>query len=206
MDLSRPYTCVSPTLEGEVLVTLCRTTRPLTGGDVARLVRRGTRPGVQRALHRLVAQGLVQVLPAGRANLYTLNRGHLAYPAVEIIAGLRSNLLERLGKAIRKWKTAPLHASIFGSAARGDGGIASDIDVLVIRPGHLEEEHRVWRAQVDGLKDAIARWTGNRASIAEISASSLGSLRRRSSFAKDLRTDAVLLAGRPIRDLLEGRR
>ncbi|HTE52262.1 MAG TPA: nucleotidyltransferase domain-containing protein [Kofleriaceae bacterium] len=207
MDLSRPYAAVSSGLEGEVLVTLSRTTRPLTGSEVARLVRRGTRPGIQRALHRLVGHGLVLSREAGRAFLYTLNREHLAFPAVELLAGIRGALLERLRERIAAWQTRAVHVSVFGSAARGDGGIDSDVDLLVVRPVKVDEEDPLWRSQVDDLLQSIERWTGNRAAVAEISEQRVARLKRdRPSVVGDLKKDAVVLAGLTTRQLLGGRR
>ena len=122
-----------------MLVALSRTTRPLTGSEIAKLVRRGTRPGVQRALHRLVAHGLVNSQEAGRAILYVLNRDHLAFPAVESLAEMRSEFLRRMREAIAGWDVQPVHVALFGSAARGDGDVEADIDVLIVRPAEIED-------------------------------------------------------------------
>lgn len=84
------------TLEGDVLVALAGTTRPLTGRQVAGLVPRGSQKAVSVALDRLVEQGIVLRQEAGRAYLHVLNRDHLAAPAVEVLAGLRGELLARL--------------------------------------------------------------------------------------------------------------
>ena len=52
MDLGRPYSSVSPTLEGDVLAVLARTSGPLTGRAVARLAARGSQSGINRAPER----------------------------------------------------------------------------------------------------------------------------------------------------------
>src|SRR4051794_10747130 len=96
MDLSRPYTALCPSLDGDVLVTLAGTRRPLTGREVARLAGRRSHVGVRDVLARLVEQGLVDRQEAGSALLYTLNREHLAAPAVAVLAGMRSDLVRRL--------------------------------------------------------------------------------------------------------------
>src|SRR3954447_3212721 len=123
MDVAHPYAAVTGGgLEGEVLAVLAGTTKPLTGRQVARLARRGSDRGIRLALQRLAVQGLVDTLDAPPAVLYTLNREHIAAPVALALVELRGALLARLRDAIGSWQVAPLHASLFGSAARGDGG------------------------------------------------------------------------------------
>jgi predicted nucleotidyltransferase len=208
VDVGQPHAAVSPSLEGEVLVTLSRTTRPLTGSEVAALVRRGTRPGVQKALHRLVAQGLVDAQEAGRrAVLYTLNRDHVAYPAVEILAGLRSELFDRLRERIADWEIPATYASLFGSAARGDGDAGSDVDLFVVRPVAVEEDDPVWRSQLDQLARAVRRWTGNHLAVSEVAEREVARLEHDSpAIVGELERDAVVLVGPATAELLGGRR
>ncbi len=142
MDLSRPYAAISPTLDGTVLAVLAATTRPLTGREVARLAGRRNHSGVLAVLNRLTEQGVANRQEAGRALLYTLNREHLVTPAVESLANLRLEFLRRLKEAIRGWAVAPIHVSLFGSAARGDGNSASDIDLFIVRPDYVSAEAR----------------------------------------------------------------
>ncbi len=111
MHLARPFAAIIPTLDGEVLVVLAGTTRPLTGRDVAKLVKRGSQAGVNRALRRLVEHGVVEAQEAGAAILYSLNREHLAAPAVSSLADLRGELvrrlrqsqLDQLARDVRRW-------------------------------------------------------------------------------------------------------
>ncbi len=195
---------MSPTLDADVLVVLAGTTRPLTGREVARLARRGSQRGVASALARLVDQGLVDRQEAGRALLYTLNRKHLAAPAVDVLAGLRSELLRRLEDSLRAWQLRPVHASMFGSAARGDGDTSSDVDLVIVRPSDVEPDNSRWREQVDAISQDIYRWTGNRAGIAEVSAEEIPGLSGRQPRVLDeLRADALRLVGPDIATLLE---
>jgi Nucleotidyltransferase domain len=199
MDVARPYAAVTPSLEGDVLVVLAGTTQALTGARVAQLVRRGTERGVQKALDRLVDQGIVERKPAGRAYLHVLNREHLAAPIAEALAGLRAALLARLRDEFANWDPGPAHASMFGSAARGDGDTESDIDLLVVRPTTVDEEDPVWREQLDRLALHVESWTGNHAGIIELDEAELDPP---SPSLSDVRTDGIDLAGTPIRSLL----
>jgi predicted nucleotidyltransferase len=193
-------------VEGEALVVLAGTTAPLTGRQIARLARRGTSPSVSAALDRLVEQGLVHRQHAGRAYLHTLNRDHIAAPAVELLAGLRTELLRRLRDTLARWQPAPVHASMFGSTARGDGDTGSDIDLLVVRPREVDEEDTAWRAQLEALGEFVHAWTGNHAGVAELGEAELANLRRKPPpILSDLRSDGIDLAGLPLRTLFKER-
>jgi DNA-binding transcriptional ArsR family regulator len=203
MDLSRPYRAVCPALDSDVLAVLAGTLRPLTGREVARLARDRSPMGVRDVLNRLTEQGLVERREAGRALLYALNREHLAAPAVIVLAGMRTELLRRIRDAIDGWDLAPVHASLFGSAARGDGDTTSDIDVFIIRPRNIDDGDSVWRNQLDALGVSIERWTGNYAAIADVSEAELPRLRAEDApIVRNLRDDAVPVHGPTIRDLL----
>ncbi|MDQ3121840.1 MAG: nucleotidyltransferase domain-containing protein [Actinomycetota bacterium] len=203
MNLSRPWALIRSPIDIEVMVVLRGTTRPLTGRDVARLVRAGSQPAVNAALRRLAEEGLVEAEEAGSAYLYTFNREHLAASAIELLAGIRTELERRLRGEIAEWRIAPVHVSIFGSAARGDGDTRSDIDVFVVRPADVSEDDPGWREQLDRLSDHVYNWTGNRVAVSEVSAADARRLRReRPAIVEEIRRDAITLAGRTPAELL----
>jgi predicted nucleotidyltransferase len=141
------------------------------------------------------------VQEVGNLTQYALNRSHVAFPAVELLADLRNEVVRRLSRTIRDWQIEASHASLFGSAARGDVGTSSDIDLLIIRPAGLSEDDVRWREQLDALARAVLDWTGNRAAIAELSTRELTHVQ--SSTTGEIRRDAITLAGRDIGELLE---
>ncbi len=205
MDLSRPYTALCPALGGDVLAALAGTRRPLTGREVARLAGRRSHVGVRDVLARLVEQGLVDRQEAGPALLYTLNRDHLAAPAVAVLAGMRSDLVRRLRTAIETWDIPPVHASMFGSAARGDGDSQSDVDIFIIRSTHVDDDDDAWRMQLDTLAARVLRWTGNDARIAEVGEAEIPRLREAElPIVQNLRHDAIRLYGGEATDVLGG--
>ena len=204
MDLSRPWALIRSPIDMEVLLVLHGTTRPLTGREVARLVRAGSQPAVNAALRRLSEEGLVRAEEAGNAYLYTLNREHLAAPAVTQLAGIRAELERRLRAEIAGWEIAPAHASIFGSAARGEGDTRSDIDVFIVRPAGVAEDDPQWRAQLEQLAEHVYAWTGNHVGLSEVSAADVRRLRReRPPVVEDLRRDAITISGPAPSKLLE---
>ncbi len=203
MDVARPISAVSPSLDGEVLQTLAGTSMAMTGRQVAVLTGRRSHSGVLDALDRLTRQGLVDRVELNRASLFSLNRDHLAAPAVIALAGLRTELITRIRRDIAGWEIATIHASLFGSAARGDGDTQSDIDLFVVRPAAILEADGGWRAQLGGLADKIERWTGNRASISELAEPEISRLSTNPPpIVAQLRSDAILLAGSALTDLL----
>jgi predicted nucleotidyltransferase len=160
---------VAPQVSGDVLVVLSQTTGQMTGRQVARLVRHGNPKAVNTALERLVAQGLVLRTEAPPAYLYVLNREHVACPAVLALANIRAELFARMERAFEAWKLQPVHASLFGSAARGDGDEDSDIDIFLVRSRHIDEDDETWQHQTDALTTSVEAWTGNPVSLVEFS-------------------------------------
>lgn len=195
---------VVPTLDAPVLRVLAGTTRPLTGREVMRLAGVGSEAGVRKVLHRLVDHGLVHATEAGAATLYVANRVHLAWPAVEILVALSERFREKLTSLLATWDPAPALAGLFGSAARGDGDTASDIDLLLIRPDNLPDPlddaddpaAAAWTDQVENLREYIERTTGNPAQIYELSRTEfVATVRSEDPLAEDWRRDLVVLAG-----------
>ncbi len=194
MDLSNPIRSVIPVSHGEVLAILARTDRPLTGRRVAELTDgRLSQKGVNLALRALERSGLVLVEAQPPANLYRLNREHLAAPSIEALVSLRDRLIDAMTEHIAGWKVPTAGAWLFGSAARGDGNESSDIDVLVVRPGRVHEG--VWDHQVEQLASAVTAWTGNRCAVVEYTAKELADLlgRPEDRLAVGLRADAIAL-------------
>ncbi len=182
---------------------LARTNRSLTGREVARLVGRPSHMGVRNALIRLTEHGLVDRQEAGNALLFTLNREHLAAPAVLVLADMRAKLIRRLQATFEGWDLPSVHASMFGSAARGDGDTQSDIDLFIVRPGHVHVDDTAWREQMDGLSANVHRWTGNRAGIIEVGGMEIPRLRDENPrVMQNLRREAVLLYGVDVAELL----
>lgn len=201
MDVSRPSAAVVPTLDGPVLQVLARTRAALTGRQVHALAAAGSEAGVRKVLARLVRHGIVRATEAGRAMLYTANRDHIAWPAVQLLAELRTELLDRFQSELRSWTVPPVTAALFGSAARGDGDPDSDIDLLLVRPDSNDE---TWAEQVDTIREHVRAWTGNRCQVYDINVAELGEHARSAEpIIASWSTDAVLLHGDPLSRVLD---
>lgn len=146
---------------------------------------------------------MVDRAEAGRTFLYTLNWDHLLASAVERMAEARLELTTRLSEVIGSWEISTVHASLFGSTARGDGGIDSDIDLFVVRPASIVSEDFTWHRQLNDLAEAVRSWTGNNAGIVEVGEEDLPGLRQdRPPVIAELERDAIDLTGEPTRTLL----
>jgi predicted nucleotidyltransferase len=195
VDVSRPYAAITNGLEGEAITVLAGTVKPLTGRQIARMARHGSDRGVRLALNRLAKQGLVDVIEARPALLYRLNREHIAGPIAEALAGLRAELVRRMRDEISSWPLKPVHASMFGSAARGDGGPDSDIDLLIVRPGGTDAEDPAWEGQLSHLADKVRAWTGNHAGISAVDERDVLAGDVSATLIDEILRDAVPLAG-----------
>ncbi len=208
MHLGHPLSSIAPPLDARVLEVLAGTTRPLSGRDVGRIIGEGSPNGVWKALNRLTQSGIVHADRRRRATYYLANRDHLAWPAIESLARLRGELFRRLASEIATWPMPPLHASVFGSAARGDADAASDLDLLIIRPDRLDDsELETWDRQLDALRDQVAHWTGNHVQTFCIDRDRLAEhVRADDPLVSSWLADEVHLAGTPIRDLVAAAR
>jgi predicted nucleotidyltransferase len=199
MDLKSPISTVVPSLDGPVLLVLAAAEEGLSGRQIHKLAGAGSVAGVRLVLQRLAATGLVHVDDLGNSLLYRLNRKHLVAPIVEQLANLRSTLIDRLAGEIGAWRIPPVHASLYGAIARGDGDPDSDVDVLLIRPDQLEFEDVLWEAQVSRLMQTVVDLTGNAAHLFELSQSELtGHLSAEDSILNDWTQHNIQLAGVPL--------
>jgi predicted nucleotidyltransferase/biotin operon repressor len=161
MDLGHPLGSVAGTLDARVIEALAGTSQSLSGRDVARLSGCSTN-GVWKSLRRLCDEGIVLADARRGVTLYTANREHLVWTALEELTRLRGVLIDRIAEEARGWPIQPLLVSLFGSTARGDADRQSDVDLLVLRPSDPDgAQSEGWEDQLSVLRDHIRRWTGN---------------------------------------------
>jgi predicted nucleotidyltransferase len=96
---------------------------------------------------------------------------------------------------------------LFGSFARRDGTVDSDVDVFVVRPDPVDEDHTSWAHMRADLVHRIERWTGNRSQLVEVSSTNLAdAIASDQPLLKSLLVDGRVLSGDPIDKLLHLRR
>lgn len=199
MNLTDPSMAITSSLDGAVLVVLAGAGKPLTVSDVASKSARGSEIGIRKSLGRLLSQGVVECTELGNTRVYSLNRDHVAAAVAVKMSEIRSELWRRIAREVERWSVRPLYASVFGSAARHEGDIESDIDLLLVRPATLAEvneaqrnksiltalgiwgevisarvmseaQNKKWESNVDNLHDLVRRWTGNPLQVVSITA------------------------------------
>lgn len=207
MDFSAPISTVIPGARGVVLAILAATEVPLTGSRIAELSGGAvSQSGVSKAMAPLVATGVVDIEHAGAANLYTLNRDHVAAAAVVAAASLCDELVARMAGAARAWAIRPTAVWLFGSVARQSAGPSSDVDVVVIRPDSVPEHDEDWEAQTMALADSVRRWSGNACEMLEYSDTEyLAMVAAGDRLVGEIRSDAIVLTGCSPRDLAPAR-
>jgi Nucleotidyltransferase domain len=167
MDFRRPMQAVTPTLDGDVLSVLAGAEAEMSGRELHRVIGHGSHQGIRNAADRLAEQGVVSRRSAGSANLYRLNRDHVAASWIEGLASLPAQVLDRLRYAINEWGKPPVLVVLFGSVARGEATPQSDLDLLVVRPADCEPDEPVWQEQLGRLQAHASAWTGNDTRILE---------------------------------------
>jgi hypothetical protein len=169
VDLTRPFSVVTPTVDGDVLQVLASADASFTPPQVHALLGRHSVSGIRKALGRLKDVGIVHAERVGQAFNYELNRDHLAAPHIVAIANLRAELFAHGEALLQQWNPPCEFAALFGSAVKGGMRSGSDIDVLVVRPDAVDNEDEAWRNQLDQFARTLTAWTGNDTRILEFS-------------------------------------
>ncbi len=137
--------------------TLLRTDAPLTGRQVHALVSDDySLWTVQEALKALTQLGLVNTQTIGRAGVHTVNEDHVAVAPLRTlldpVAALTDTVREAIGDDVDT-------VILFGSIARGEAHIKSDIDLAVIAPAGWRGAP-IWRTRfVPGSATNATFWS-----------------------------------------------
>ncbi|CAB4813848.1 unannotated protein [freshwater metagenome] len=193
MDLGSPVMDVAPAVRGALLRELARLEQPVTRRQLATLA--GVSPGhASSVIEGFVSSGLVHEAIVGRASLVALNRRHLAAGPVLALAGLRSELIDRLRDRLGSLRGMRA-AWLFGSVARGDAGSSSDVDLLVVVD---DLEAPDLRNGLTLLAGDVLDWTGNALQVVEHTPTSWRRLLRSGNgLVDEVRRDGIALAGDP---------
>ena len=130
---------------------LLRTDAPLTGRQVHALIRPSySLWTVQEALKVLTQLGLVRTRTMGRSGVHTINEEHVSIPPLRRLLDPIAALTDTVRKAVSDEVEAVI---LFGSIARGEATIESDIDLAVLAAAG-------WDGRSD-LEDAVRDRLGN---------------------------------------------
>ena len=151
MFFGEPFGGLVPGARGAVLAVLLRTGTPLTGRQIHGLVSDDfSLWSVQEALKSLTQLGLVETQTIGRAGVHTINEGHAAVAPLRTLVDPVAILTAAIGEVTDANVQSVL---LFGSIARGEATVSSDIDLAVIASPD-------WAGRVE-LEDVVRTRLGN---------------------------------------------
>lgn len=198
MDLTTPGADLFGANEAAVLGVLSRRGPAASGRHVAELAGISSNASAQRALQRLTRIGLVIAVARRGSTEFTANRSHWLWPGVSAIL---ASPFESLTDSIRDVAVGRLGSEttvgLFGSVARGDSTITSDVDILLVVPGSVPVDVR-WAA-IDELHARVERTFGNPLQVVDIDHDDLARLiAAQSPLVESWRRDLIVLAGPPL--------
>ncbi len=152
----------------------------------------------------LVDLGLVERYEVPPSSQFLLARSNVAALAVIEIAHSRNTAVERIGLAAAAMTTPPESVVIFGSFARGEAVVNSDIDVFVVRPDSIDEDDDEWATALESWRNEARAITGNSVEVVEVSLGEARSkLRGRSDFWRNVRREGVTVHGLSLDQIAE---
>jgi len=123
-------------------------------------------PRTSEILADLRLQGLASAQRAGRADLYQPNRAHVLYPFLHRLfdeeRASEAELAEALSRGLAPAARHIKEAYLFGSVARGDSDVTSDVDLAIVasRP-----DAALLTKTIEALAAAVKQRFGNDLSV-----------------------------------------
>ncbi len=155
-------------------------------------------------LRRLVELGVVERRDVPPVALVRLVRENLAAQAVVAVARLRQGAIERLRSLAVEIVPSPASLVVFGSFARGEAGVRSDVDVLAVRPPALGgDDLDAWTGSLGRWADRASSALGNPVNAVEASMEEIPDLLQEeaSSVWADICAEGLVIAGSSLAEL-----
>lgn len=157
MNLSSPLSGLLREQDAAILTALHRTTGGMTGRRLEEITGSTSRSGFLAALDRLRSLGLIARVDVGNSALFSLNRRHVLWNPLHLILDSPAVAEAEIVSIITEAFPASTVA-LYGSVARGNARVQSDVDVLVVVDGaDISRKEMV----DDELVERVRQLTGN---------------------------------------------
>ena len=204
MDFVRPIEAIVPGVQGRVLSVLAETTADLNMRTIARLA------GVSlaqasRVLARLVELGVVERRDVPPSSLFQLVRQHVAVGPLLALARARDALIGEMGRLAAGLPLVPVSVIVFGSFARGEADVDSDVDAVLVRPAGVGESDELWSESVEQWRASVRQAGGNRVEVLEAGSDEVVALlSTRRQVWRDIWRDGLVVHGLSLAELEGG--
>ncbi|CAN5651041.1 hypothetical protein BH23GEM8_BH23GEM8_18590 [soil metagenome] len=178
--------------------------RPVSGREAARLA--GVSRQAIRSLDELVAVGIVRRQETAGQHLYTFNGQNRLAPAIANLFDAErqraTELFERLA-ALVTGAGGVSSAVVFGSAARGEAGPGSDLDLLVLG-NDRESEGAIYTALVEASAALELEFGVDLSPVVITVEQARHQKSEGDSFIAEVVRDGRRIFGRPLEEVLRG--
>jgi len=121
-----------------------------------------------RLLPALVDLGLIERREAPPSALFRFVPEHIAARAITALTRVRQTTLDELACTAATLIPLAISVIVFGSFARGDADAESDLDVIMVRSGDIDDDDALWRSAAETWRQKAQRLTGNRVEVIEV--------------------------------------
>jgi predicted nucleotidyltransferase len=195
VDFRHPVEAAIPGAQGRIIAALLGTSGELNLRTIARVA------GVSiaqasRVLPRLVDLGMIERREVPPTSLFRLVPEHVATRALSELADSRGVVMNEMRHAASKIRPAPVSVITFGSFARGDSDVDSDIDVLIVRPTGIDADDERWAQTLERWRTFVSRVAGNTVEILEVEAAAVAAkLSGGTQLWRDIHCDGQVVLG-----------
>ena len=199
MNLSEPLEGFTSEVTAATLRVLARSDAGFSGRQVHLLAGIGSTTSVHRALGQLVRLGLVDAEARPPAIIYRPNRRHVLWGLVESALDARAHVFGALDQFCSEELPEELGLTVvvYGSVARRDSTLDSDLDLFVVYPDGIDPD-----AQAEfsyQLAQHAERLTGNQTQIFAVTRGELlARQQEHDPLISNVIADGILVHGQPL--------